>query len=120
MNNKYLNKYRIASARLQSWDYGSNGYYFITICTAGMEHFFGEVEKTTNAKMQHNEMGKIAHRYWEEIPVHFPFVELGNFVIMPNHVHGILIINKPNNTVGTLHATSDEQTLHATTNEGVQ
>jgi putative transposase len=42
-----------------------------------------------------SDIGKIAHKFWIEIPNHFPFVELGEFVIMPNHVHGIIIINKP-------------------------
>ena len=42
-----------------------------------------------------NETGNIAQKYWLEIPVHFPFIELGNFVVMPNHMHGILIIDNP-------------------------
>ena len=40
-------------------------------------------------------MGKLAEKYWLEIPNHFPYIELGNFVVMPNHTHGILIIDKP-------------------------
>lgn len=44
--------------------------------------------------MQLSEIGKLAQKYWLEIPTHFPFVELGNFVVMPNHFHGILIIDK--------------------------
>ena len=91
MDEKYLNKYRIPSNRLQGWDYGNNGSYFITICTKNREHFFGEIQ---NNEMQLNEMGKLAEQYWIEIPDHFPFIELGNFVVMPNHVHGILIIDK--------------------------
>ena len=91
MAKKYLNKYRSESARLQTWDYGWNGSYFITICTKNRIHFFGEIE---NGKMILNEIGKLAHQFWAEIPKHFPFVELGNFVIMPNHTHGVLIINK--------------------------
>ena len=86
---KFKNKYRISSARLQSWDYGNNGSYFITICTKNREHFFGEI---LNEEMHLNEIGKIADKYWKEIPIHFPFIELGNYVVMPNHVHGILII----------------------------
>lgn len=86
---KFQNKYRIPSARLQNWDYGSNGAYFITICTA-MECFFGDVVN----EMQLNQLGKIAHAIWAEIPNQFSYVELGNFVIIPNHMHGILIINK--------------------------
>lgn len=91
MAKKYLNKYRSESARLQTWDYGWNGSYFITICTKNRIHFFGKIE---NGKMILNEIGKLAHQFWTEIPKHFPFVELGNFVIMPNHTHGVLIINK--------------------------
>lgn len=92
MIDKYQNKYRITSARLQSWDYGANGAYFITICTKNREHFFGEI---LNNKMQLNELGQLTEKYWVEIPTHFPFIELGNFVVMPNHTHGILIIDKP-------------------------
>ena len=91
MQNKFKNKYRILSTRLQTWDYSKNGAYFITICTQNREHFFGNIQ---NGMMQLSEIGKFAERYWLEIPEHFPFVELGNFVVMPNHVHGILIINK--------------------------
>ena len=44
--------------------------------------------------MVFNKIGNMAHQYWQEIPNHFPYIELGNFVVMPNHIHGILIINK--------------------------
>ncbi len=91
---KFKNKYRISSARLQSWDYGSTGAYFITICTNGREYFFGEI---MNDEMQLNAAGKLAEKYWLEIPDHFRFIQLANFVVMPNHVHGILIIDKTNN-----------------------
>ena len=93
MQNKFKNKYRIPSARLQTWDYANNGSYFITICTQNRNHFFGKI---INQEMQLSEIGKLAEKYWLEIPEHFPFVELGNFVVMPNHFHGILIIDKPN------------------------
>ena len=102
---KFKNKYRISSARLQSWDYSANGAYFITICTENREHFFGEIVDTPNVEtrliaslpiMQLNKLGQMAEKYWLEIPNHFPFVELGNFVVMPNHIHGILIIDKIN------------------------
>ncbi|MBP6182025.1 MAG: transposase [Flavobacterium sp.] len=106
MNNKFQNKYRIPSTRLKNWDYGNNGTYFITICTQNREHFFGEIISVADEnKMELNEIGKLAERFWAEIPNHFPFVELENYVIMPNHIHGILIINKTNivdNIVETL------------------
>lgn len=87
----YKNKYRVESARLQSWDYSSPGSYFITICTHGREHFFGAIK---NGKMILSEIGKIAERYWREIPDHFSTVRLDEFIVMPNHVHGIIIIEK--------------------------
>jgi hypothetical protein len=92
MSDKFQDKYRIPSARLQNWDYGSNAIYFVTICTQGRELYFGEI---ADEKMVLSEIGEIANRFWNEIPNHFPFVELGEYVVMPNHVHGILIFNKP-------------------------
>ena len=87
---KYNNKYRIESVRLKNWDYRNNGAYFITINTGNRKHFFGEI---INSEMQLSPIGEYAENFWMEIPKHFPFVELGNFVVMPNHTHGILIIN---------------------------
>jgi putative transposase len=88
---KFRNKYRIDSTRLKNWDYETNGAYFITICTQNRHHFFGEV---INGEMILNKLGVIAAEIWQKIPSLFPYVELGNFVIMPNHTHGILIIDK--------------------------
>ena len=53
-----------------------------------------------------SDIGSFATKCWFEIPQHFPFVQLGAFIVMPNHVHGIVIIQKPENAVETLHATS--------------
>lgn len=94
---KYQNKYRIPSARLQTWDYGSNAPYFVTICTHGRECFFGNIVETPNlgVSTKLSPIGQLAQKYWAEIPNHFPFVKLGAFVVMPNHVHGIIIIDKP-------------------------
>lgn len=91
MSEQFQNKFRISSARLKDWDYGRNADYFITICTRNKEHFFGSI---SNGDMYLNKSGKIAERYWTEIPNQFPFVEPGNFIVMPNHIHGILMINK--------------------------
>ena len=92
MSDKFQNKYRIASARAQWWDYGWNGAYFVTICTQNRTHFFGEVNDGT---MCFSRTGVIADVVWHQIPHHAPFVELGDFVVMPNHVHGIIILDKP-------------------------
>lgn len=91
MNNKYLGKYRIESTRAQWWDYSRNGAYFITICTNNRDNFFGEIH---DGKMNLSEIGKIADQYWLEIPDHFPGIFLDAHIIMPNHVHGILMIDK--------------------------
>ncbi|NOU20894.1 MAG: hypothetical protein HOO93_03745 [Methyloglobulus sp.] len=92
MTTKFNNQYRIKSTRLRYWDYGSNAAYFVTICTANKTHYFGEV---VEGKMQLSQIGRFAEKCWHEIPEHFPFVALDGFVAMPNHVHGIIVINKP-------------------------
>lgn len=92
MRELYNNKYRIPSNRLPGWDYGQNAPYFVTICTSNRIHYFGEI---SDNQMNLSLLGEIAHSYWQEIPLHFPFIILDDFIIMPNHVHGILIINKP-------------------------
>lgn len=96
MPDKFRNKYRISSARLQNWDYGRNAAYFVTICTQGRFHYFGSVESPNlgDSTMQLSPIGKLAEKYWMEIPQHFPFVQLNAFVVMPNHVHGIIIIDR--------------------------
>ncbi len=94
--------------RLKNWDYSSSGFYFITICTHEHINYFGEIK---NNKIELNQIGKIAFQNWIDIPNHFPNIILDEFIIMPNHIHGILIIknnfsskiNKinPNIIVGT-------------------
>lgn len=89
MSQKYKNRYRVDSARLKGWDYATEGAYFITICTHDMRHFFGSVR---NGKMQLSPLGVIADLLWFEIKNHAKNVRLGAFVIMPNHMHGVLIL----------------------------
>ncbi len=91
MDGLYKNKYRIDSVRLSSWDYGSNGMYFITICTDHMLPYFGPMNKPG---VMFSKVGDYAHQCWKSIPQHFPFVQLDQFIIMPNHIHGILCILK--------------------------
>ena len=79
------------TVRLQSWDYRNEGLYFITICAKKNKYFFGEIK---DGSMQLNDIGSFAEKFWMEIPKHFSFIELANFVVMPNHVHGVLNINK--------------------------
>jgi putative transposase len=91
---KFQNKYRIESIRLQNWDYSWDGNYHVTICTKNRKHYFGRI---ANGNVQLNEWGIIARERWKEIPCHFNNVQLDVFIIMPNHVHGIIIITNQNN-----------------------
>jgi putative transposase len=89
MAEKYINKYRIPSARKQSWDYSNPGSYFITICTKDRVHHFGEIENQT---MHLSHAGIVVDVLWHEIKNHVPNISLDAFVVMPNHLHGILTI----------------------------
>ena len=133
MSDKFKNKYRIPSARLQNWDYGANATYFITICTKNREHFFCKIipsaetqyiasnqtpvetqnfaslqQQPPNPIVELTQIGHSAYNCWNEIPDHFPFAILDEFIVMPNHIHGIIIINKP---VETQNIASDEPYL---------
>jgi len=114
MADKFQNKYRIPSARLSTWDYSSNGAYFITICMANRQHFLGYI---INGEMHLSEIGKKVYKCWHDTPNHFPHFYLDEFIIMPNHVHGIVLIENPYidngngfNVVETRHALSLRKT----------
>ncbi len=77
------------SIRLKDYDYAHSGAYFVTICTHGKECLFGEVATDT---MRLNDYGEIVTDCWMAIPSHFQSVELDEFIVMPNHVHGIVLI----------------------------
>jgi len=91
---------RRRSTRLQGWDYASPGAYFVTICSKGKHPFFGSIR---DSGMHLSPAGEQAHRIWQELPDHHPHVEVDEFVIMPNHMHGILIFQ---DSVATFHETS--------------
>ncbi|MBK8848563.1 MAG: hypothetical protein IPN73_00195 [Saprospiraceae bacterium] len=74
---------------MRGYDYGQPGYYFITICCQDRACLFGEV---VECKMILNQAGKIAYECWLAIPQHYPKTALHEFIIMPNHVHGIIEI----------------------------
>ena len=79
------------SNRLKNYDYSKNDYYFITICTKDRIHYFGEIR---NGKMILNKFGKIIKQQWLCLENRFDYVKLDEFVMMQNHIHGILIIDK--------------------------
>ena len=82
------------SIRLKGYDYSQEGLYFITLCTQNRACLFGKIE---NGKMSLNDAGQIANECWLNIPNHFPNVILHEFIIMPNHVHGIIQLVGANN-----------------------
>jgi putative transposase len=86
----YRNKYRIESARYRNYDYTSPGEYFITICTKNQTRYFGEI---LDGQMILSETGRIVYDCWMAIPTHFSHILLDEFIIMPDHLHGIIIIN---------------------------
>ena len=77
------------SIRLKGYDYSQNGLYFITICTQNREHLFGTI---TNGQMALNPMGEIAHNEWFKTESMRPNIRLHEFIVMPNHIHGIIEI----------------------------
>ncbi len=99
---KFKKQYRIESSRASWWNYAGGGTYFITICTKNKEHFFGKIK---NNKMELSQCGVLANVFWHEIKNHTKNVEMGAFVVMPNHIHGILKL-KPTDIVETGHALS--------------
>ncbi len=116
MAKKYKNKYRVPSARWQQHDYGSNASYFVTICTKLRIYYFGDVETQNITSLQKNKMcfshiGAIANEFWLKIPEHFPFVVLGAYQVMPNHVHGIITINKTVETQNIASHISETQNI---------
>ena len=91
MTDKFQNKYRIPTARLKNWDYGSDAMYFVTICTAHRECYFGNI---VNGEMVLSELGKIVEPEWLKT---FEMrrdmnLQMGEYVVMPNHFHAIISI----------------------------
>jgi putative transposase len=98
---RFNNKYRIPSARLQHWNYANEAMYFVTICTKNRVNYFGEIidgrdamHRVSTPILRPTEIGEIAHLEWHKSAELRPDMnlELGEFVVMPNHIHGIVII----------------------------
>jgi REP element-mobilizing transposase RayT len=88
MENKFYK--RKLAPRLKDFDYSSDGAYFVTICTKDRENFFGIIR---NDKTFLNQCGEIIRQKWLWLTQQYPYVRLDEFVVMPNHFHGILIID---------------------------
>jgi REP element-mobilizing transposase RayT len=88
----FREKYRVESARMPHWDYSWPGCYFVTICTKNRTSYFGRI---ADGSMNLSALGVHAAACWQEIPTHHPRVEIDEFIVMPNHVHGIIVITGP-------------------------
>ena len=84
------------SIRLKGYDYSNPWWYYVTICVKEHRYFLGKVNKD---KVELSSCGLIAKQFWEEIPKHFPDTEIDYFVVMPNHIHGIIIINESRDVI---------------------
>ena len=87
---KNSNQPQRKSIRLKEYDHSFPGWYYVTICTKDFIPWFGKVK---NGSSVYNELGNIAVKFFEEIPKHFKNTEIDEFIVMPNYVHGIIIIN---------------------------
>lgn len=93
------NRHHRRSIRLRGYDYTQPGAYFVTICEINRACIFGEIR---DGEMRLNDLGSLAEDCWVALPEHFPNVELAEYIVMPNHVHGILVVN--GQMVGARHA----------------
>ena len=84
-----FDKYNRRSIRLKGWDYSGSADYFITICTRDRECLFGEI---IDNEMVLNKLGRVAKEWWLQIPKYYENVELDEYIIMPNHIHGVIAI----------------------------
>jgi len=100
MNSSLQNR---RSLRLREYDYRATGAYFVTVCTKDRLSLFGEID---HGNMVRNEFGDIVVACWSDLPHHFPKIQLDCFIVMPNHIHGLIDITEKlfENPVGAQHA----------------
>ena len=83
--------HRRRSIRLRGYDYARNGAYFVTICTQSRACLFGDI---VDGAMRLNGAGRMVQQAWDALPVHYPGIGIDACVVMPNHLHGIVVIEK--------------------------
>ena len=105
------------SIRLQGFDYTQRGAYYVTIVAWRRKCLFGEV---VNGEMILSKFGLVAKQQWENLPKRFPNIELGAYVIMPNHMHGIIIITNRRGTAVNPNEPDGEPSRRAPTQERFQ
>lgn len=89
-NNLFQNKYRIKTARWTDWDYSWDGCYFVTICVRGRECCLGEI---VDGEMKLSALGEIVEKFWLQITDGYQNVASDEYIVMPNHIHGIIAIH---------------------------
>ena len=123
MSEKYNNKYRTDSHRMPGWDYSGNGYYFLTVVTQNRVCNLGEIIDTDdNVFIKLSDYGKIVENEWYKSFDMRNELFLDEFIIMPNHIHAIVVLEKPKNddshnvayNTHTTHATPRTHDTHAT------
>jgi len=81
------------SIRLKEYNYAAGNFYYITICVKDKRNDFGRIQ---SGKMELSDIGEIADLFWKEIPLHFQNANLDEYIIMPNHLHGIIHLSQQN------------------------
>ena len=110
-------KHHRRSIRLKGYDYSQNGAYYVTIVAWRRECLFGEV---VNKEMVLSTFGVVAKQQWEKLPKRFPNIELGAYMIMPNHMHGIILITDGRGTAENPNDSDRESSRRAPTEEQFQ
>ncbi len=106
-----ISNWRRKPLRLKGYNYSQAGTYYITICTFLRESFFGHLK---NAKITLSSVGAIACKYWKEIPNHFQHADVDVFIIMPNHIHGLIKIHSSDDDVAAEHVQPRNAFQHIT------
>lgn len=106
-------RYHRRSVRLRGYDYATPGAYFVTVCAIGRTCLFAD---DSEEGIVLNAFGDIAERIWRDLPAHFPNIELDAFVVMPNHVHGIVFITERARRAVPLHGESERRIVPSTVN----
>jgi REP element-mobilizing transposase RayT len=96
-------KHHRRSIRLKGYDYSQAGAYFVTICTQNMECLLGDM---VDEEMRLNDAGQMVQDVWHKIPEHFPHADVDEFIVMPNHIHGIILVT-PDGRGMACHAPTD-------------
>ena len=122
MSDLFQNRYRIQTARAE-WHGYDGGIYFVTICTEGREHYFGEIETGTDPFMRLSPIGSFANQLITNITTLYPHVEIPLFVIMPNHIHAIIYIDGEDicglNAKNAMNVGNDEDAMNRVSTGGV-